>query len=334
MALEPIDPETGLELFLADRENQYAEATVEAHQYRLSHFLRWCEIEEIDNLNEITGRQLHEYRLWRRQDGDLSPAAEKTQMDTVRVFIRWLESIDGVEQDLSTKVQSPSLSPSQNTRDVMLEPERAEKVLDNLATYQYASFPHVLAVLLWRTMMRTGGVHALDLEDFNPDQRSLRVRHRPETGTPVKNRDDGERLIALNNQTVVLLEEWISVNRPDTTEAAGRNPLLTTTQGRASKSHIRTTAYKVTRPCEHGSCPHDREVDSCEGATETAAACPSSLSPHTFRRGAITNALTEDIPQAVVEERANVSGEVLNQHYDQRDEKTKMEQRRKFVDKM
>jgi len=32
-------------------------------------------------------------------------------MDTLRVFIRWLESIDGVEQDLSEKVLSPRSLP-------------------------------------------------------------------------------------------------------------------------------------------------------------------------------------------------------------------------------
>jgi hypothetical protein len=43
----------------------------------------------IDNLRGLTSRRLHEYRLWRRNVGELSPASEKTRMDTVRVFIRW-----------------------------------------------------------------------------------------------------------------------------------------------------------------------------------------------------------------------------------------------------
>jgi len=28
-------------------------------------------------MNELTGRLLHEYRLWRRDEGDLAPASEK-----------------------------------------------------------------------------------------------------------------------------------------------------------------------------------------------------------------------------------------------------------------
>ena len=116
MSLEPIDPETALELYLTDKEAELAESSIQSHRYRLKHFLRWCEMEDIDNLNELTGRKIQQYRLWRRDDGDLSVASEKTQMDTLRVFIRWAESIDAVEQDLSTKVRSPSMTPEPSVR--------------------------------------------------------------------------------------------------------------------------------------------------------------------------------------------------------------------------
>jgi site-specific recombinase XerD len=143
MALEPIDPETALELYLADRKNELSEATLYSHRSRLGHFVRWCDEQDIENLNNLTGRQLHRYRLWRREEGDLSIASEKTQMDTLRVMVRWLEQIDGVEQDLSTKVRSPSLTPEQNTRHVMLNSEQATKVLSYLEKYEYATFGHV-----------------------------------------------------------------------------------------------------------------------------------------------------------------------------------------------
>jgi len=45
------------------------------------------------------------------QDGDLNEVSETKQMDTCRIFIRWLESIDGVEQDLSEKVVSGRCHP-------------------------------------------------------------------------------------------------------------------------------------------------------------------------------------------------------------------------------
>jgi len=129
MSLEPIEPDTALELYLADKDSELAEASLKAHKYRLDHFIRWCDQQDIENLNNLSGRQLQRYRIWRRDEGDLSPVSEKTQMDTLRVFIRWLETVDGVEQDLSEKVLSPNITPEQNSRDVMLDDDRATDVL-------------------------------------------------------------------------------------------------------------------------------------------------------------------------------------------------------------
>jgi len=40
MSLEPIDPETALELYLADKASYLADASLTAHKYRLGHFVR------------------------------------------------------------------------------------------------------------------------------------------------------------------------------------------------------------------------------------------------------------------------------------------------------
>ncbi|AKH97562.1 XerC/D-like integrase [Halanaeroarchaeum sulfurireducens] len=192
MSLEPIDAETALELYLADKDNELSEASLTGHKYRLGHFVRWCnDVEGIENLNTLSGRQLHRYRLWRREDGDLNKVSEKTQMDTLRVFIRWLESIDGVEQDLSEKVLSPSITPDENSRDVMLDSDSASKVLAHLEKYEYAGIQHVSIALMWHTMMRVGGVHVLDVDDYDPAKQYIKVRHRPDTGTPIKKKETG-----------------------------------------------------------------------------------------------------------------------------------------------
>ena len=244
MSLEPIDPETAIELYLADKENDLAEASLEAHEYRLNHLVRWCDEQDITNLNTLTGRQLHEYRLWRRKEGDLSKVAEKTQMDTVRVFIRWLESIDGVEQDLSEKVLSPSITPDENSRDVTLDTERATEVLSYLERYEYATIDHVAIALMWHTMMRVGAVHALDIRDYDAEEQFLEVRHRPDMGTPIKNKGDGERLVALSDQVCSLIDDWLDNQRPEVTDEYDRRPLLPSRQGRAKKATLRDYVYR------------------------------------------------------------------------------------------
>jgi integrase len=334
MSLEPIDPETAVELYLADREAEVAKATLYSHSSRLGHFVRWCVEEDIDNLNVLSGRILHEYRLWRRREGDLVPATEKTQMDTLRVFVKWLESIDAVVDDLHTKVRSPVLRDGQNVRDVMLESDRAEEILEYLSKYEYASRPHVVLTLMWHTMMRTGAVHSLDVDDYDPDGRYIAVVHRPETGTTIKNGTGGERLIALSNDVCRLLDDWMANRRPDVDDEFGRRPLVSTSNGRAHRSTLRGDCYRYTRPCvSTGECPHDRDPESCEAMEYTAAFdCPSSVSPHALRRGGITHHLNNDVPKEVVSDRANVTAGVLDEHYDRRSQHERMEQRRGYLD--
>jgi len=80
-------------------------------------------------------------------------------------------------------------------------------------------------------------------------------------------------------------------------------------------------------------CPHDREVDSCQATDhDDASKCPSSVSPHPIRRGSITHYLNSDVPETAVGDRANVSQDVLERHYDQRTKREKMEQRRQYLD--
>jgi site-specific recombinase XerD len=336
MSLEPIDPETALELYLAHRENNVTDATIYSHRSRLGHFVQWCDEQDITNLNELAGRQLHEYRLWRRDDGDLSPATEKTQMDTLRVFIRWLESIDGVPKDLHVKVRSPNLTGGDNICDVMLDDESAEEILTYLRRYEYASRPHVVLALMWHTMMRVGAVRALDYEDYHANEKSLEVVHRPERGTPIKNGDDGERYIALSAEICEVLDDWIADRRREVMSENERRPLIATPQGRAHTTTLRSDCYRYTRPCiSSGECPHGRNIDDCPAtAYDQASECPSSVSPHALRRGGITNALQQDFPMKAVSDRANVSEQVLEMHYDNRSEKEKMEQRRDYLDRI
>lgn len=75
--LEPLEPEQGVEWYLDDKESEYAEATIYSHRSRLGHLVRFLDKEGIDNLNDLTGRILHRYRVWRRDEGGpCSPVAE------------------------------------------------------------------------------------------------------------------------------------------------------------------------------------------------------------------------------------------------------------------
>ncbi|MGB9986558.1 tyrosine-type recombinase/integrase [Salarchaeum japonicum] len=334
--LEPLAPERAKTMYKHEREGEVSERTLQAHHYRLVHFIRWCETEGIDNMNDLTGRKLHEFRLWRKEDGDLNAVSLRTQLETLRVFIKFCETIDAVPQDLHEKILLPTLSNDDEQREEILRTEQAEAVLEYLRRFEYASRTHVILELLWHTGIRLGSLRGIDLDDIDQEKERLRVRHRPDTETSLKNGSEGERLIALRRDVCEMLEDWIDHQRPPENDEQGREPLLTTTQGRIAGTTIRETVYKATRPCYYGDeCPHDRDPDDCEGTTYGYhSRCPSSVSPHSVRRGSITHHLTEDVPEQVVSDRMNVGQDVLDKHYDKRSEEVKVEQRRGYVDQI
>jgi integrase len=229
------------------------------------------------------------------------------------------------------------MSDEDDTKDVKLDAEVAEGILDYLSTYEFASERHVCPQLMWKALLRRGAVQALDIGDYDPQEMSLEVAHRPDTGTPLKNKKLGERFIALDDETCAVIDAWLDDQRPAVEDEYGRKPLLASSNGRVHATTVGNYIYSVTTPCTYtGECPHDRVIEECDAAAvrSEASTCPSSLSPHTVRRGAITHWLSSDVPEPIVSARANVSTEVLDKHYDRRTERKKMEQRRKYLDQV
>lgn len=176
---------------------------------------------------------------------------------------------------------------------------------------------------------------SLDVQDLEEERDRLRVRHRPGTGTPLKNGEAAERYIALSADMAEALADYIDQSRHDVEDGHGRRPLFTTRNGRPAKNTIRRVVYAATRPCQTGrGCPHGREEAECEAAQRTndACKCPSTVSGHPVRRGSITHFLRSDVPDRVVSDRMDVSRDVLEEHYDVRTEGEKAEQRRAFLD--
>lgn len=331
--LEPLAPGAGRDLYLEHRRGEVSENTLRSHRYRLNEFVEWCEEQEIHNLNDLTGRDLHAYRVHRREQDDLKAVTLQGQLSTLRVFLKFCASVDAVPEGLHEKILLPTVSNAKQASKTLLEPERAEQILSYLETYRYASRQHVLLTLLWRTGLRMGSTRAIDLDDYDADAPGVELVHRPEQDTPLKNKERGERWVALRPRTATLIDEYIAGPRKDVTDEYDREPLLTTAQGRISTSAIQGSIYTITRPCVYGECPHaEYDPETCEFTKrENATKCPSSRSPHDVRSGAITAHLLDDVPVEIVSERMDVTQSVLDRHYDRRSEREKMEQRRKFL---
>ena len=329
-------PSEALQLYLDTRRDEVSEQTLQAHRYRLQHFVRWADEHGIETMGQVDGKNLHEYRLWRREDGDLNTVSLHTQLSTLRVFLKFCASIELTDGGLPEKLVIPTLKAGEEQRDSYISPDHASSALAYLERYEYASPDHVMLLLLWQTGMRVGALQSLDVEDYDRRQGQLRIRHRPQGGTSLKLGTDGERINALTSETCVVLNDYLDTTRPDVTDGHGREPLLVFSDTRPAKSTIREHVHRCTQPCLwQAECPHDRSMDDCEdiGLGSPTAGCPSSVPPHDVRRGSITHWLTEDVPKNVVSDRMNVNEDVLDKHYDQRTEETKAEQRRQFLEK-
>lgn len=329
-ALEPLAPEKGMSLYLQSRSDELAERSLELHEKHIGSFVEWCAENGIENLNAVTARTVHEYRLSIKEGR--AQTTLSIYLGSVRQFVRFCESIEAIKGGVAEKIVLPDRV--ENASTVTLETEEATVILSYLRRFHYASRTHALMVLLWHTGIRTGTVQALDVRDFQVEHDRLQIRHRPQSDTPLKNAEKAERYIALATEVSEVLADYIESNRHPVTDEYDRSPLFTTRNGRPVKNSIRRNIYAATRPCSTGrDCPHNKNPDTCDAARRSNAAsqCPSTVSGHPVRRGAITHHLRQDVPEKVVSDRMNVSEDVLDRHYDRRTEDEKTEQRRQFL---
>lgn len=329
--LQSIEPSEAARLFHESRVGDVSARTHELDKKRVGSFVEWLEAEDIGDMTDVTARTVHEWRL--SEAKDVAASTMRMRVSTVRLFVRFCESIDAMPEGTAERVMLPN--PESEVSTTMLDPERAEAMLDYYKQFDYASRKHAMLAVLWHTGVRTGTIHGLDVDDLQEGHDRLRVRHRPDTDTPLKNKQAAERYVALSPDVSALLRDYVEHNRTDVEDDHGRDPLFTTHHGRMPKETIRRNIYAATRPCAYGEgCPHDKDPSTCEAASgiDTSSKCPSSVSGHPIRRGSITHFLRKDVPEKVVSDRMNVSQDVLDKHYDRRTEDEKMEQRRRFLD--
>ena len=336
--LKPMAPEDAVEFYLDSRRDDAAEWTVTSHESRLRPFLEWCREEEIENLNELTGRELYQYRVWRREGeysegtvDTLAPATLETALSTLRTFLQFAADIEAVPEDLYMKVPIPDLDPDAEVSDSKIVPERVPPIVDYLEQYHYASRTHVIVLLMWHTGARISGLRALDLRDLDLEGKKpvLEFVNRADSGTRLKNGPKGKRVNRIHRSVADVLQDYIEGPRVKATDDYDRRPLLSTREGRASASTIRNAVYKVTRPCWHSDgCPHDKDPETCEWTYyDSASSCPSSRSPHDVRKARVTKYRDDGVQRGVVSDRLDASERILDKHYDKASEREKADRR-------
>lgn len=343
VSLQPLAPADGVERFLQSKRPELASSTYRHYRGKLDFFLEYTQLNDIGNLNELTSRDLDDYYRWRHDESSdhvdtLAIITIHDDMKLLRTFLEYLESIDAVQPGLADDVHVPTLSPDEESRDIELHRDRAQRILDYLDEYKYATQEHIVLLIHCHTGRRPGGVHALDLQDFHTDTDNpyLHFRHR-EGETPLKNGLKSEEEVNIPSSCATVITDFIENNRDEVTDEYGRDPLITTSQGRLAISTMRTYFYKWTRPCQiTGSCPHDKTIEDCQAAqsNDDASKCPSSLPPYSARHGHVTQLRRDGIPTTTISERCDLSEEILEKHYDERTTEEKRELRRKLLEEV
>lgn len=339
--LDDVTPHEAFQLHIEMVGNKNAQWTETTHKSNLRPFLEWCEEEaDIDYLHELTGRDLFEYRVWRRDGGysegrvdELAMSTLDGNLSTLRSFLKFCANIDAVPEDFYEKVPLLNLSQSDEVSDSFITPERVPEILDYLERYEYASRDHVVWLLLWNTGMRISGVRALDLSDLDLDGNRPLVELVHRESTPLKNNEKGERVNRVSESVAIAIQDYIDGPRSSVQDDAGRSPLITTEHGRITSGTVRDTVYRWTRPCMIGiECPHGYEPDTCDFAYhKDMAKCPSARSPHDVRKARVTAYRNENVPRGVVSDRLDASEDILDKHYDRASKRKKAHRRWRMI---
>lgn len=332
MSLKPTPPHEAKNRFLKDKKGSVTRKTVKNYRTTLNQFCDWLGGQQLSNLNNLDSEIIQKYREHRLSK--VKRITGRQDMMTIKQFTEFCEHIAAVPRGMSDMVRIPQINPSDEICDDLLTRDEAVELLKFLRKYEYATNRHITLIILWKTGMRLSGLRALDIEDFDEGRPALKIRHRPDTRTPLKNKERGERDVLITTGTADIIRDYIDNTRKEVTDEYGRKPLLTSKSGRVVETTIQRYVYTATRPCYYngGVCPFDRKPEDCEAMSWNGSCkCPGSVSPHALRRGYVTASRNAGQPKDVTGERVNMSGKVLDKHYDKGTSAEKAERRKDHI---
>ena len=321
--------------FIKYKQDTQKSSTARKYKFPTRDFIEHCRNAGVESTGDITRRHVADWIDRRR--GEVAPITVHNNAKDLRVFFKWLARRELVDWELHERMEIPAVPEAGDVNDDVLREGHAETVLDYLGTYHYASVYHALFYTMWHATCRVSGAISLDVSDFEPrphDDNVLKFRNRNDSGTPLKNNSKSERNVTISDSLATVLNDYLASRRSPITEDSGREPLFTTDDQRMYRQRAYKNIVAFTRPCVCGNtCPHNREIDECEAAQrkQKAANCPSSLSTHPIRKGAITHHIYEGWPKEALAERADVSVSTLEKHYDFRTNERKRQNRRKYL---
>jgi site-specific recombinase XerD len=111
-------PSEAVRRYLEARERELPDQTIAEYRGKLSHFVDFCDREGIEDCSNLTGRDLHDYRVYRREESTeqvdrLSIKSMRDELYLLRNFLQVLEQQEAIRKGLHKNVEVPSLGPGE-----------------------------------------------------------------------------------------------------------------------------------------------------------------------------------------------------------------------------
>ncbi len=101
----------------------------------------------------------------------------------------------------------PSLDKTDVQCESILKIGRDEALIEYQRKFEYEFRSHVIMEILMQTGIR-GVLHALYTDEYDEVCECLIIHNRSDSGTPLKNGDVGERIIAMNAEVCQAIDAW------------------------------------------------------------------------------------------------------------------------------
>ncbi len=312
-----------IDRFIARNRPNWKGETERTYRKSLDTFEEYAEDEGLEVLSDLERWELGYFTDWLlSHERDYARVTVQSKQKQARRWVKWLESQGYVDIGLHLAIEPIRLEDKEQTsEDILRQSEIAELLETYRETPRYrATRNHAMLEIVAHVGARRSGLVALDVEDWEPESRKLTFLNRPDQDTRLKNGDNHERKVILSETPAEVITEYLNKNRLRKNDDYGRQPLLSSRQGRPTRSTVTNWMYLATQPCLKQSCPHSKNRHHCEWLTQTKASqCPSSKSPHPARRGSITWQLNLGRDPVDVAARAATTPQVIRRYYDRPD---------------
>jgi len=148
--IDPTKPQGAVNMYFRSCRDELRGKTCRKRKTCLDAFVRWCDEDDLDNLNKLTECDIQGFCEWRKNgDGDnyseVKNITLRSNLATLRVFLEYAANIDAVEKGMRERFMLPDVG--KEAKDSNVPKERVRDALDKLERFEYASRGHVIIAL-------------------------------------------------------------------------------------------------------------------------------------------------------------------------------------------